>query len=250
MIFKNSPGGNGDPEPKTSLSISGFTLIEVLIATALLAALLALAGTSFSTFTGLWNRKSLADHRFFERYRDYTLVRSALESTWDYYITSRIRAPSQRWYIYFQGKPKTLTFVTLSSVFHPGRSAVARLRLEKKNHTSTSRLIYEETGLKRKGFRYAARDEDFTERMVLAEGVEKIGLRYYGVNRITFIPGTSLPVEQWEWQPTFDGQRLNRLPRRIELSLSTKAGDWKLLYELIDANAKKSSYLQSGNRIN
>ena len=58
----------------------GFTLIEVLISTMVLAVIIYLATLSYSMFLNTWGERRLSDTNAINKYRSHMLLRSSLVS--------------------------------------------------------------------------------------------------------------------------------------------------------------------------
>ena len=107
----------------------GFTLIEVLISSMVLAVIIYLGTLSYSMFLSMWGERRLLDTKAVNKYRSHMLLRSSLESVYDYYVTDRANERLGLYYPFFKGEKDEMEFVTLSSVFKKGFPAAARLRI-------------------------------------------------------------------------------------------------------------------------
>lgn len=248
--------GNPDPQPLPGSATSalprsaianpstGFTLIEVLIATMVLSALIYLAMLSYSMFLNVWEEKRLTDTSAINDYRSHILVRSALESIYDYYVTDPANEKTGRYYPFFKGEGDRLEFVTLSSVFNKGLPAVARLRLERQDTADGEyyKVIYEEMPLDQTYIKYADVKPEYSHAMVVYTDVKKINIRYYGEWEIRWVPERDDFETVYRWQKTFHGEERNTIPEAIELTLNTRTTETTLFFPVIANNVYKRAF--------
>jgi prepilin-type N-terminal cleavage/methylation domain-containing protein len=221
--------------PCDNLNSSGFTLIEVLIATMVLSAMIYLATLSYSMFLNLWGERALTDDRALSEYRTHMLCRSALESVLDYYVTDPASERQRGYYPYFKGERDQLQFVTLSSVFHRGLPAAARLKATAGGGEAagTYRVLYEEVPLDRWYIRYATEEPTYTDAMVVYENVRGFTIRYYGLGVVGAFGPTrqTIAKREYNWYERFDGSETRSIPEVIEIQVSTEdKGDIRLIF--------------------
>ena len=223
---------------------AGFSLIEVLIATMILSALVYLATLSYSMFLNVWEQKKLTDTKAINDYRSHILFRSALESIYDYYVTDKANERIGRYYPFFRGERDKFEFVTLSSVFSKGLPAVARLRLERQDMATGKyyNVIYEETPLDQTYIKYADVKSEYSHAMVVYTEVKKINIRYYGEWETRWVPERDNFETVYKWQDTFDGAERNTIPETIELTISAEEGETTLLFQVKAKNVFKRAF--------
>ncbi len=223
---------------------AGFSLIEVLIATMILSALVYLATLSYSMFLNVWEQKKLTDTSAINDYRSHILFRSALESIYDYYVTDKANERIGRYYPFFRGERDKFEFVTLSSVFSKGAPASACLRLKRIDATAGKyyNIIYEETPLDRMYIKYADDRPQYSHAMVIYPQVEKINIRYYGEWETRWVPERDNFETVYKWQDTFDGAERNTIPETIELTISAEEGETTLLFQVKAKNVFKRAF--------
>jgi len=230
---------------------SGFTLIEVLIATVVLASVVALAGTSYSLYLQAWSKRAGGNERLFKEYRLNLLLKSSLESAFDYYVTDRLGARPTPFYPFFLGLTDELSFVTLSSVWHKGAPALARLRLEKESADLNGRrsLIYEEWPLNDRYLAFNEISEDWPalHQAVIFAGAENIKFRYYGFLKTRYQVEREREIDVLGWQGEFSGRKKYVLPRRIEITANFADDQKKVLtaYLKIENPLKRIYYTDS-----
>ncbi|MBI5442051.1 MAG: prepilin-type N-terminal cleavage/methylation domain-containing protein [Deltaproteobacteria bacterium] len=223
----------------------GFTLVEVLIATAILAALLALAAAGYSAFLKAWARSDHARFDELEQFRLRWLITAAIEGSFDYYVTARDPQGLETKRPYFIGTSSELRFVTLSSVQRKGFPAMARLLREGGVEGKPARVVYEETVLDRG---YLKEWDDHLEpdlRLVLFDGVEDCSFRYYGPVRRTFSREEDRFVTESSWSDRFDARALSAMPSLIRLSFSERGVEHDVLYHVRSYNPFKADKYSS-----
>jgi prepilin-type N-terminal cleavage/methylation domain-containing protein len=217
------------------LNNSGFTLIEVLIATMVLGAMIYLATFSYSAVLNVWGQRRLTDVRALSEYRNHALCRSALESVFDYYVTDPVSERQGAFYPYFKGEPDQLQFVTLSSVFHKGLPAAARLKVTAGSGDAegTYLVTYEEMPLNRWYIRYDNQEPAYTDAMVVYENIRAFKIRYYGLGVVGPFsgPGQTVVKTAYDWYERFDGSVTRSIPELIEIQLYTEGnGETRLVF--------------------
>ena len=222
----------------------GFTLIEVLIATMVLSAVVYLATISCSMFLNVWEKKRLTDTSAINAYRSHILVRSALESIYDYYVTDPANEKAGRYYPFFNGEGDMLEFVTLSSVFKKGVPAAARIRLDNQpaGDENYRAIVYEEAPLDNAYIKYSGDNLKYSRLMTVYTGVKKINIRYYGIWETKWMPEKDGFETIYKWQKTFDGKKKNAVPEIIEMTLITDNGDKALLFPVRGNNVYKRGF--------
>jgi prepilin-type N-terminal cleavage/methylation domain-containing protein len=240
------PGSAPSVVPRSAIRNrnAGFTLLEVLIATMVLSAVVYLATLSYSMFLNVWEEKRLTDTSAINDYRSHILVRSALESIYDYYVTDPANEKAGRYYPFFKGKGDMIEFVTLSSVFSKGAPAIARLRLERQDMAAGEyyKVIYEEAPLDQTYIKYADDKTEYSHAMVVYTEVKKINIRYYGEWETRWVPERYDFETVYRWQETFCGEKRNTVPETIELTLNTKAAETTLLFPVRANNVYKRAF--------
>lgn len=223
---------------------AGFTLIEVLIATMVLSAVVYLATLSYSMFLNVWEEKRLTDTSAINGYRSHILVRSALESIYDYYVTDPANEKKGLHYPYFKGGRDTLEFVTLSSVFKKGVPAAARIRLKDQDNGDEKyrAIVYEEAPLDNAYIKYYSDNLKYSRLMAVYTGIKKINIRYYGVWETKWMPEKHDFETIYKWQETFDGKKKNAVPEIIEMTLITDNGDKTLFFTVRGNNVYKRGF--------
>jgi len=225
---------------------SGFTLIEVLVATIILASLVYLSTLSYSLFLRIWQQGGAKANVAVERYRTDSLLRSSLDSIYDYYVTDPANEKAGFYYPFFKGGPDEVEFVTLSSVFRKGWPAVARLRMREVQEREQShyQVVYEETPLQDSYVKYNDFSQGYQHTMIVYDNVKNFRLRYFGEWEPEHVFGkaTAPPVIMYKWQDSFYGRKTGAIPRQIDLAVTIGDDHEMLHYRVMAENVFKRSF--------
>ena len=234
--------------PKFVKKDNGFTLIEILVATIILASLVYLATLSYSLFLRIWKQGDVRANVAVERYRTDMLLRSALESIYDYYVTDPVNEKAGLYYPFFKGERDRAEFVVLSSVFRKGYPAVARLSTRKVTEGAQThcQVVYEETPLQDLYLKYNDFSERYKYAMVVYDNVKDFRLRYFGMwepERV-FGKATATSTIMYKWQDSFYGKKHRVIPRQIELVVNRDDDHETLHYQVMAENIFKRSFFR------
>lgn len=204
---------------------AGFTLIEVVIAATILAAILLTATLSFSFFSDRWIRTS--DYLENERKRalGLTYIHKVLAGTQDYFIDDNGAKG-----ILFQGADKELVGVSSYSASGREDHVLFRLSIRDADATQEPRLHYQEWGLSGKNLytmtalsQLLSSEEDFA--FDVQPKMRSMRFFYLGVSRFEdfLFSGNSTQASdvyhaKLQWQGQYDAMQIKVLPRRISLA--------------------------------
>ena len=224
---------------------TGFTLVEVLVATLVLSMVIYLATLSYSLFLDTWKRKKLSDVTAMQQYRSHFLLRNSLESIFDYYVTDPESEKNNRRFPFFKGEKESLEFVTLSSVFHKGKPAVARIRLKKSEVGNLKALIYEETSLNGTYIRYYDDVLEYKNEMLICDNLKSVSIRYFGVWEVKYDLEKDAFVTEYKWRETFKGKKRNATPNTIEMMIVSGEGETRLVFSIMAHSPGKGYFFNS-----
>jgi prepilin-type N-terminal cleavage/methylation domain-containing protein len=233
-------------QPLNRNDCTGFTLLEVLIATALLSVVIFLTTLSYSMILDVWAQKKIVGQNTLTNYRSHLLVRFALESVYDYYVTDPMNETKGLYYPLFRGERDMLEFVTLSAVFSKGVPAVARVRLAKQagNAPEHYQLLYEEAPLDSTYVRYRDALPPYRRSLVIYPKVEQFSMRYFGEWEARWVREREDFEMVSKWQDTFSGEEKQTIPEIIELTVRTAEEETTLVYQVRANNIHKRSFFQ------
>lgn len=196
--------------------VTGFTLVELLIAMAVLTMVIGLSSFAFSLFSRYWDGNLDRFERSLGSLQRVDLVITAVEDA----LPWAVRGSEGQVGFYFLGRDEGLTFVTNSPVFERDSPALVRVFREQ---TSSGKwgLFYEEAPLGDVSLRFASQVVPFKHRLRVLDSAAEISFRYYGYE------GRSEPTEtspdsdtvRLFWFSVYDGMIQYRHPLKVALSI-------------------------------
>ena len=249
-----SMGGN-QQRAKQNCKTHGFTLIEVLIAISLLSVLLGVTFVASNVFmVGRQKGVNIVKEKWGE-FRNYSLIKSLLESAYDYHVKSNVNLSSFSATTirpFFHGQENQIDFITLSSIYESHKAAIVSLLFERNSAEKKGRLIYREASLKNRLVEFDNEKIEYGKELILVPEVEQATFRYYGQQ------GQKWDSEALEfdaiygWSSTYFGSEKGFIPEKVELVITylNDGTKEKLLFRLADNNMKKKIIFigQAGGR--
>jgi len=223
-------------------NIAGFTLIEVLVATLILSFVIYAGTLSYSMFLDIWGKKRVEDIDAIHEYRYHMLLKAALESIYDYYVTDRINERAGFYYPFFRGEREEIEFITLSPVFRGRTPALARLRVERQKEGRN--LLYEEMPLDTTYIKYNDFKAEYKYSFIAYSDIEKIAIRYYGELERRLLPYREEFERLYGWTESFQGKVLKGVPKKIEITIERDDGVKRLLFSVKANNIFKKGFFQ------
>ena len=199
----------------TPRSLRGFSLLEMLVAVAVLSMVIGLSTLAYSMFIRQWDGHLGQFDEAQSRYQRLTWLANALQDTLPYVVKDQQGILG----FYFLGRDEGLTLVTMSPIFGVGEPALIRVFREP-DQDDTWRLVYEEAPFAGSLLAKANQRMDFRHRLVIARGLPRLVFRYYGwpdlESRLSAGESlTSTPT----WFDEYDGMLRRYHPEKIELRL-------------------------------
>ncbi len=225
------------------VSEAGFTLTEVIISTVILSLVVYYSALSYSLFLDVWEDDRLSDQASIRNYRSGLLIRYAFESVYDYYVTDPVNEKIGQYYPFFIGRRNDVLFITLSSLFHQGTPALARLVTEDADSRGLHRLVYEECPLDRFYLNYEDNLPAFENRLVVDHDVRDLRIRYFGVWETKFDPRTERIEVVYRWQETFMGKERLTTPEVVEVTIDKESGTRAVSFPVMAKNPFKGPFL-------
>jgi general secretion pathway protein J len=208
------------------LAISGYTLIEVIVAIAIFSAMLLLGGMALNQ--GLKQYQGLIEKglRFWD-YAQNIWTDKSFHSTIDYYVNKN----SKVWFPYFRGNQEGVSFVTLAP-FAGDQPVVVWIRKER-TENGKENLIYYELPVYAKSYQELERDLASGayrngQSIKILNGVEKIQFEFYGYD---------IRDEKHLWRRTFAGAETRQLPLLVRIDYML-GGEKKMFMYAIHVNSQ------------
>jgi general secretion pathway protein J len=209
----------------------GYTLIEVIVATAIFSAMVLLAAMALNQ--GLRQYQGLMDKgvNFWEMARHFWINRSVASMT-DYYVSD----DTGKWFPYFRGTDDMISFVSLAPV--AGDLPVVVWVNREIGPDGKYSLVYRELPVYSKNWRDLESDTILDgykkgEPLVIMEGLDKLRFRYYGYY---------IAKQKEEWFDDFEGRKRSRLPTLIEITYEFQRKKGTLYFGIRAASGRKGTY--------
>lgn len=212
-------------------SARGYTLIEVIIATAIFSAMVLLATMALNQ--GLRQYQGLMDKgvNFWEMARHFWMNRSVASMT-DYYVSD----DKGKWFPYFRGGNDMFSYVSLAPIagdlpvvvwitrekLEDGRYAL--IYRERPVHTQTRRNLESD---------YALETYKKGQSLVVMDGLDDLKFRFYGYY---------YAKQKEEWSDEYEGEKRFRLPTLVEIDYVSQGGKGTLYFGIRANSPRKTAY--------
>ena len=208
----------------------GFTLLEMLIATTVLALILTVGNTAFGLFTSRWGDREDAFTARFEHTRRTLLLQDVMDSLLPYVV--RDGEGTAR--LYFEGNRNGFVAVAAQGLFREDTECVVRLQLAQQQDL-TFALLYEEWPLGNAQLLDAQQPIPFGPPLILAEGLQAARFDYFGWPSLAAkLAAAERPAgtrgPQPQWQEAYNALSAELMPWRIRLTLGTEGDEERLLF--------------------
>jgi len=209
----------------------GYTLIEVLVALAIFTAMVTLAGMALNQ--GLRQYHGLMEQGLdFWRYARMIWIDKSFNSATDYYVRTR----SDGWFPYFRGGPDGISYVSRAP-FAGDLPVVVWLKKERDGEGVTTLTYYELPVYTRtyEDIERALLSGDYKkgQRVPMLEKLDGVSFRYYGYNA---------GKGRYEWFDRFEGNKMKRLPKLIQVSYNQGDSSKSLFFNLNVNSLLKTGY--------
>lgn len=193
----------------------GFTLVEMLVAVAILGMVIGIASYGYSLFTRQWSGRLGHFEVAQAQFQRLDVVIAALEDTLPWVVRDAEGVPG----FYFLGRDEGLTLVTSNPVFSSGGMAVIRLFREPAG-AGRWQIVYEEAPLGDLALRHAEQTLPFAHRMVVLRDLPRAEFGYFGwESQQQRAEATDQPELGFKphWFEDYDGLKRRLHPQRIAL---------------------------------
>lgn len=226
-----------------SRSQLGFTLIEVLLAMALLMLLILTAGLVYDYVNQNWQRQQTAYQNAVNAHMDWRRMSRVVRNTYPRMVYADdpfqyFGAQSVPPYgFYFLGRDNGFTGVSYMSVQDPEQPSVFRLfREPDPDEPELWQLVYEEAPLANVGLSYASVELPFNLRRVLRQGLEQIEFDYFAYpsfshrqrSQLISLDSAAQREGMPRWFEQFDGLETGEHPFRLRLRMDDETIVWPL----------------------
>jgi general secretion pathway protein J len=198
-------------------AISGYTLIEVIVAMAIFSAMILLGGMALNQ--GLKQYQGLVEKGLcFWDYAQNIWIDKSFHSTIDYYVDTN----TSGWFPYFRGNQEGVSFVTLAP-FAGDLPVVVWIKKES-SEDGKEKLIYYELPVYAKSYQememeLASGAYRNSRSVKILDGVEGIHFEFYGYD---------IRDEKHKWRKIFEGAETKQLPLLVRIEYMR--GDEKRMF--------------------
>lgn len=205
---------------RTSLTTSqGFTLVELLIASALLSLILLTATYSYSLFSTGWN-KELGN---FETTAKQTHSLATLQSIIDGVTPLIIEDNSKKWGFLFEGQKESLLSLSMNGIFDDQLPVVFKLSYEV-DKKGQGYLLYQEVSTKNLLLINYEQEIKFTHQWIVLENIKSINWQYFGWRnfdtKAQYFFNNNLSNDALTWSDSFSGFERKLLPDKLIIAIN------------------------------
>jgi len=200
-----------------SHAAKGFTLVELLISTALLSLILFIASFSYSLFANNWN-KEMGNYKETAQFiRNIELVKRAFQSTVPLVITKQDKKKG----LYFVGTNSSITAVS-SYGFFSELGVIYRISLEDSIDGSTDKsLVYREAEANNVLLVDESQAFQFSHKHVIIERVESVDIQFYGWENINAksLQLSGLGKAEKKWHKKYNASSSGLFPEQVRINV-------------------------------
>ncbi|WP_300477787.1 type II secretion system protein J [Shewanella sp.] len=222
-------------------SQSGFTLVELLISTALLSLILFVASYSFSLFAGSWGKELGRYEQTAKFTRNIELVRRVFASTIPLLVDRG--DGTQNSALYFDGRKQFLRAASRYGVFTTD-SVIYQLSLESTSE-GDEQLIYQEVASNQVLLDSYEQVITFSNKLVLLDSVSHVAFSYFGWENFQqkSVQQSGMGIASKVWQESFNAKEKQLFPESMKVSVvygSTQTGEQNLVLRAsLPSNAER-----------
>lgn len=222
-------------------SQSGFTLVELLISTALLSLILFVASYSFSLFAGSWGKELGRYEQTAKFTRNIELVRRVFASTIPLLVDRG--DGTQNSALYLDGRKQFLRAASRYGVFTTD-SVIYQLSLESTDEGG-EQLIYQEVASNQVLLDSYEQAITFSNKLVLLDSVSQVVFSYFGWenSQQKSVQQSGMGIASKVWQESFNAKEKQLFPESMKVSVvygSAQTGEQNLvLRALLPSNAER-----------
>ena len=192
----------------------GFTLIELMIAISILSLLLFTASYSYSLISSRWNKELGKFSYTAKEIKHLQHMQQLLEGIHSFIVVDKESKP----FFFFIGHSQSLLAVSQSGLFSGKYPEIFKLStIERENKTVD--LVYQSVSTEHVMLKTVEQEIEFTNTLVLFEGLERIDIQYYGWNSFEEKAESSGGSNSEFWQKSYSGIDKRHMPTKISFSL-------------------------------
>ncbi|MDG1750744.1 MAG: prepilin-type N-terminal cleavage/methylation domain-containing protein [Thalassotalea sp.] len=188
----------------------GFSLIELLVALAIMSMTLLISSLGYSFFMDRWQKSLGIFDQSANTAKKLLLTKHSILGIYPYILRDKNHVAS----IYFEGNEDGFIGITTRSFFYRDTPSVVRFSLMQQEDF-TYQLHYEEEPIAKNPITIIKQNINFKRRVVLLDGILDVKFHYYGHKNLSSkVAGSENKV----WWQSFNGFNRKILPDAIRLS--------------------------------
>ena len=203
---------------------TGFTLIELMLATSLLMMVMFSGYYAYSLYSQKWQKRVQVFWQGTEQAIALDSLHKVLNSAMPYMVNGK----DDKACVYFKGSNTSISFVSSSAIFS-AEPALVHLQIEAMPNSSNYNLIYQEQSIKHNLVLELDHQAQWQHEIVLLANITDFNLAYFGwqsfdsaikqVNSEAF-----MKEDTRTWYQNHQGNISRLLPEKIKISYSSKRG--------------------------
>jgi prepilin-type N-terminal cleavage/methylation domain-containing protein len=198
--------------PVTSNEISGFTLIELMIAISLLSLLLFTGSYSYSLMSERWNKELGQFSESAKNAKHLAALQQLLEGVQSFVVVDDRKQPS----FFFIGDNTSLLAVSRSGIFSGEYPEIFRLTTIEKEDGKVD-LLYQSSSTENTLLVGTDQSIDFSRQLILFTDLDSVQFNYYGWSHLYKKNAENQNVNELKWFNRFSGIDNQIMPQSYEI---------------------------------
>ena len=187
---------------------NGFSLIELLVAMAIMSMTIMIASLGYSFYMQRWQKNLGAFDESALNAKKLMLIKQSITGTYPYILRDANGQSS----IYFEGNEDGLIAVTTKSFFQSQTPFIMRLSIMQ-NEDLSFRLTYEDVNISDLPITSITQQFEFSSKIILLTDMKDIKFSYYGAEDFSSLINNG----NLEWWKTFNALNRKILPHSIAI---------------------------------
>ncbi len=208
----------------------GFSLVELLVALAIMSFTLIIMTQGYSFFMQRWGNELGNFDASAKNTKSLIMAKRLIEGIYPFIIRDEENNPI----IFFEGDDEGLVAVSTRSLFSGGLPTIFRLSINQAEDFSYQ-LIYEEHPAKvGEAFTHLSQRRTFSKKVVLIEQLDYVQFSYFGFENID----EKNNVSPKRWWTSFNALNRNIMPERLSVKLGLSGKEQNLQVKLTEFDSR------------
>lgn len=207
----------------------GFSLVELLIAMAIMSMTLVIASTGYSFFMDRWQSELGQFDKVAGNARKLLLLNRVVSGIYAYVLVDKNKKAA----IYFEGNQDSLLAITKKPLTGVDRPFAIRLSVEQ-NDDFTYNVIYESASLDKMPITSIIQPLEFSNPIQLMTGLDDVKFFYFGHSHID----KKFEGETAKWWETFNSLNRQLLPQTISMAFTLNGEQQQVMFPLVSVDRR------------